>query len=77
MPVISSIGNVLDFVVSTVKFPSIELCHFVGDPDKPFPDCMKSRKIHSPEGIINDIIVGYGEGMLRSTVQTAMASAND
>ena len=31
----------------------------------------------SPEGIITDIIVGYSEGLLRSTVQTAMASAND
>ena len=31
----------------------------------------------SPEGIINDIIVGYSDGLLRSTVRTAMASAND
>jgi len=31
----------------------------------------------SPEGIINDIIVGYSEGLLRSTVRTAMSSANN
>ena len=31
----------------------------------------------SPEGIINDIIVGYNEGLMRNTVQKAMKSASE
>jgi thiol-disulfide isomerase/thioredoxin len=31
----------------------------------------------SPEGIINDIIVGYSDGLLRNAVQNAMNSASN
>ncbi len=41
-PVILAIGYVLDFVVSPVKFPFIEMVYYVGQPYKPGADFPKS-----------------------------------